>query len=192
MRALWTPLFLKGRVALVLLALTVNGFFVRETLSRVTPQTPHFSDPSIQSEHEIENFVNQFRKMHGLGELKLDPKMIQMARSHSLEMRDEHYFSHSSPFTENQTPTLRFQKIYSVKDEDDVPFVGENLFWLRDPGYRIEGKEVAEYAENGFLGDSDYRDNLLDPHFKKMGIGVIRKSVGSEEAQYWVTLNLAN
>jgi|GEM_PF-3415268 len=181
---------LRWAVYLIIASLGINGLLSHEILS--SNVTPASLDIQVHAELSLQDLANNFRKAHGLAELGLDSSVVHMARAHSREMRDEHYFSHSSPFVGNESPDLRYQNVIHFKESADAPIVGENLFWMKDPGYGLNDQEIAEYAVSAFLKSPEHRENLLDPHFKKMGVGVIKKMNSSEIAEYWVTVNFVD
>ncbi len=181
---------LRWAVYLVVASLGLNSIFSHET--RSNNLAPSSLDVQVGTEANVLQLTNGLRKSHGLGELTIDASVMRMARAHSREMRDEHYFSHSSPFVGNESPDLRYQNVAHLKDGSEAPIVGENIFWMKDPGYNLQDKEIAEYAVSAFLNSQEHLENILDPHFKKIGVGVIKKMASAEASEYWITVNFVD
>ncbi len=67
-----------------------------------TVQKPEPPDTSVNSsvsdyEKKVVELVNEIRKDYGLSELKLNTKLCAVAKAKSQDMKDNNYFSHTSP-----------------------------------------------------------------------------------------------
>lgn len=113
--------------------------------------------PDPTAEERMLEMVNREREMHGLRPLKMDEKLRQLARSHSMEMFQESYFGHNSPI--RGTPFDRMR-------QSDIPFLiaGENLAYAPS----------VEMAHEGLMNSPGHRANILRSEFGHVGIGVIR------------------
>lgn len=108
------------------------------------------------SENEMLKLVNQERTSHGLSSMEMDGSLRQLARNHAKDMFYRGYFSHYTP--EGLSPFDR------MKDADIAYiYAGENLALAPD----------VEKAEAGLMDSPDHRENILNPNFNKIGIGVI-------------------
>lgn len=122
----------------------------------VLPYDPRVLTPDFESEEKMFLLVNEERRKAGLDELELDPEITEVARAHSLDMWQKKYFAHES--LDGQDPAERLQ-------EGEVVFMeaGENLALARN----------IERAHRGLMNSEGHRRNILDPNFRRIGIGVI-------------------
>lgn len=108
------------------------------------------------SENEMLALVNKERKTRGLSELKMNDHLRDVARAHSKDMFERGYFSHYTP--EGLSP---FDRIKNAGI--NYLFAGENLALAPD----------VNKAEQGLMESEGHRENILNPNFSKIGIGVI-------------------
>lgn len=118
-------------------------------------KTNEFSIDS-DSENAMVALVNQERTKVGLGTLKTDETIRTVARSHSIDMAKNGYFSHVN--LAGKTPADRM-----AEGSMDYWLAGENIALA--PNYQL--------AEIGFMNSPKHRDNILDPKFGRIGIGII-------------------
>ncbi len=107
-------------------------------------------------EHAMFAMVNQERDIAGLPPLEFDESLAQVGRAHGIEMFNEGYFDHHSPIT--GTP---FDRIGAAGIEYGL--AGENLALAPN----------VEIAHNGLMDSPGHRANILEPGFRKIGIGAI-------------------
>lgn len=110
-----------------------------------------------ESEREMWMFINQEREKEGVGKLKLDRgELTNTARKHGVDMFERGYFSHVNP--DKEDPFDRLENM-------DVSYVlaAENLAYAPD----------VELAHRGLMDSQSHRDNILNPAFGKVGIGVV-------------------
>ena len=103
--------------------------------------------------------ANQERAAVGAPPLSLDPSLSTMAGDYAQRMVTERFFSHTSP--DGGGLADRF-----AAAGDDVEAGGENLYW----GETSMGTPAATI--NGWMNSPEHRDNLLDPEFRRVGIGI--------------------
>lgn len=109
-----------------------------------------------QSEKRMFELVNQERVKVGVAPLLWDEKQAEVGRKHSEDMFKRGYFSHYSPQGKDVGDRLEAAGIkYS--------FAGENLALAPD----------VSRAHTGLMNSEGHRRNILDPAFKKLGIGAI-------------------
>ncbi len=108
------------------------------------------------SENEMLALINKERKDRGLSELKMDDRLREVARAHSKDMFERGYFSHYTP--EGLSPFDRIKKAGI-----NYLYAGENLALAPD----------VNKAEQGLMDSEGHRENILNPNFAKVGIGVI-------------------
>jgi len=115
------------------------------------------------AEVEMLKLVNQERTKRGLEPLVLDITTREVARLHSKDMFVRGYFSHINPDAKNPFDRMK---------EGGVKFgaAGENLALA--PNVQI--------AHEGLMNSPGHRANLLEPSFRKIGIGVLKSNIYGE------------
>jgi uncharacterized protein YkwD len=113
---------------------------------------------SIDAEAEQEMFrlVNTERVKAGLEPVFFDDDLRDVARAHSQDMFARGYFSHYTP--EGLSPFDRMERAGI-----DFTYAGENLALAPS----------TDLAMQGLMNSPGHRANILNPNFKKIGIGVI-------------------
>ena len=120
------------------------------------PFTPETMSVDEVSEKEMLQLVNAERRLLGIQELVFDEELTQVAREHSRDMWERRYFAHENPDGENAVHRM-------LEDEIDFARAGENLALTR----------TVERAHTGLMNSPGHRKNILDPQFRRVGIGVI-------------------
>jgi len=145
-------------------------------------------------EKEIHNLVNQERRNTGLGTLAFDEKLAEIARSHSLNMAKNSFFSH---YDQNgRDPTDRASSVgYSCYKDYGAYYtegIAENIFQnnLYDSVTYIYGipsydwnsqSEIAQSTVEGWMNSPGHRENILTAAYDKEGIGV---AISSDDRVY--------
>ena len=108
------------------------------------------------SESQMFALVNSERTKRGIGGLAWSPEIVGVARAHARDMWERKYFGHVSPEGKDVGDRL---------DAEGVRYflVGENLALA----------PTVTTAMNGLMNSEGHRANILEPKFKKVGIGVI-------------------
>jgi uncharacterized protein YkwD/uncharacterized membrane protein required for colicin V production len=114
------------------------------------------------NESEIMDLVNQERLERGLNPLEFDPSLVPVARSHSQEMLEMGYFSHVSPNTGTLGDRLNAAGVQYLS-------AGENLAYAPTVGV----------AHRGLMQSDGHRENILDPSWERMGVGVLSAPDGT-------------
>lgn len=109
-----------------------------------------------QAEAQMLKMVNSEREANGLQPLTMDAKLRKLARSHSMDMLERGYFSHYTP--DGFSP---FDRMNAADIE--YTYAGENLALAPS----------TELAMQGLMDSKGHRANILNPNFKKVGIGAI-------------------
>jgi uncharacterized protein YkwD len=112
--------------------------------------------PRPDLEARMLDLINQERATAGLRPLAPDPELREVARRHSTDMFARGYFAHDTP--EGRDPFDRIR-------EANIPFVtaGENLALA----------PTLMVAHTGLMNSPGHRRNILDPHFGRVGIGIM-------------------
>ena len=115
-------------------------------------------DSAVQEfESQVVRLVNEIRQENGLQPLKANWELSRVARYKSQDMKENRYFSHTSP-----TYGSPFQMI--------------KAFGL---SYRTAGENIAKgYATpqavvNGWMNSSGHRANILTAAYKQIGVGYV-------------------
>ena len=136
----------------------INFFTLPPQSDKVVALNYQTNDLAVDenSENEMLRLVNQGRMSQGLSSLEMDNSLRQLARNHAKDMFLRGYFSHYTP--EGLSPFDRMKNAGIV-----YIFAGENLALASD----------VNRAEDGLMDSSGHRENILNPNFNKIGIGVI-------------------
>ena len=165
-----------------------------ETLTPAPTQSVMYPDdiplnahvPKI--EEQIAELTNKAREDMGLPSLVIDAEIGAIARAHSSTMIEKRRFSHSAGGT---TPTERAfaagytckawqsQYSYSYGLGENISKVPRVTSWIitgrthKNPeSWRTAPSVVAEYIVNGWMNSPGHRKNILDPGFRRIGVGV--------------------
>lgn len=124
-------------------------------------------DSKVSSfESEVVRLVNEIRSQNGLSPLTENWELSRVARYKSQDMRDNGYFSHTSP-----TYGTPFQMIKS--------------FGL---SYRSAGENIAmgyatpEAVVSGWMNSSGHRANILNSSYAQIGVGYVA------QGNYWTQM----
>ncbi len=128
------------------------------------------SGPTAQ-ERQLVNQLNQSRREAGLPPLQVDPKLTQAAREHSQLMSARNQLGHvleGEPSVANRLAAtgLRFNRS------------GENV------GYNTDFNGL----HSGWMNSPPHRENILDPRFTLVGIGVVK----GDDGVFWATQDFAH
>ncbi len=125
------------------------------------------ADSSVQNyEQEVIRLVNEIRVQNGLKPLTYDWELGRVARYKSQDMKDNHYFSHTSP-------------VYGT------PFQMMKNFGL---SYRSAGENIAmgqtspQTVVNAWMNSSGHRANILNASYTHIGVGYVASG------NYWTQM----
>lgn len=110
------------------------------------------------SRQELLKYINDIRKKMGLNNLSLDDNLNLLAQSHSDDMAENDYFSHYDK--NGDGPNDRRLSF------DITTSVAEN----------IALDTSIESAHMGLLRSASHRDTIINPDWKKIGIGITLKN----------------
>jgi uncharacterized protein YkwD len=108
-------------------------------------------------EQKAFSLMNADRAASGLPALKINTKLVSLARTYAQDMMNRNYFSHYNP--EGQSPFDRMSQA-GIRYQ----YAGENL--AINTG--------VEAAEKAFMNSPGHRANILSPNYSEIGIGVRR------------------
>lgn len=107
--------------------------------------------------------VNAVRARAGMPALVLDPKLCRVAAAHDIDMARRHYFGHDSP--EGISPFDRMRAAF-VR----YSYAGENI--------ALAASEPS--ALRSLLGSPDHLENILQRHYRRVGIAAVRLEPGGD------------
>ena len=113
-------------------------------------------DDSVTSfENEVIRLVNEIRKENGLKPLTADWELSRVARYKSRDMKENGYFSHTSPVYGSPFEMIKnFGLSYRT--------AGENI---------AKGQRTPEAVVNAWMNSSGHRANILNSSYTKIGVG---------------------
>ncbi len=126
-----------------------------DTIQSVTVQAPSLTS----AENIMYQLICKLRATKGLNPLALDTALIDVARIKTRELIDLDYFSHTSPVYGSPQDMLRHFSI-------SFAYMGENI------GLNTN----AEEAYKAFINSPLHLDNILNPDFTHIGIGIEDKN----------------
>ena len=133
-----------------------------------TPSKPNTSVDSSVSDYEKEvvELINEIRKEYGLSELKINTELCAVARAKSQDMKDNNYFSHTSP---TYGSPFDMMKTFGISYRT----AGENIAM----GYR-----TPEAVVNAWMNSEGHRANILNASYKEIGMGHV------SSGNYWTQM----
>lgn len=147
----------------------------RRADARFTQGDPHLA----QMEKSLSELVNAQRAKAGLKPLAYDGALSDVARAHSLEMRDRKYFAHISPSAGLNTAVDRYEKAFNSVP----PVVAENLYGAWGGKPRELSSEDMQRAHTSLMRSPTHRENILCADLTHIGIGLVTTTNGD----IWLT-----
>ncbi len=124
-------------------------------------------DSTVASyEAEVVRLVNAERVKNGLAPLTADWELSRVARYKSQDMRDNRYFSHTSPVYGSP-----FQMIKSFGIS--YRSAGENI---------ARGQATPQTVVNAWMNSSGHRANILNASYTHIGVGYVA------DGRYWTQM----
>lgn len=115
-------------------------------------------DSTVTSyENEVVRLVNEERVKNGLHKLTADWELSRVARYKSQDMKDNNYFSHTSPIYGSPFEMIRNFGI-------SYRSAGENI---------AKGQSTPEAVVKAWMNSSGHRKNILNSSFTKIGVGYV-------------------
>ena len=127
--------------------------------------------PSIDSnvlnyENEVIRLVNEIRIKNGLNQLESDWQLSRVARYKSQDMKNNNYFSHTSPIYGSPFEMI---KNFGISFRS----AGENI---------AKGYSTPQAVVNGWMNSSGHRANILNSSYTKIGVGYV------SDGRYWTQM----
>ncbi len=121
---------------------------------------------TLNFEKEVVRLVNEIRVKNGLKELTYDWELSRVARFKSQDMKDNRYFSHTSPVYGSP---FQMMKNFGIKYRT----AGENI---------AKGQRSPQIVVNAWMNSSGHRANILNPSFTHIGVGYVASG------NYWTQM----
>lgn len=118
-------------------------------------------------EQQVVDLVNKERAAVGLSALKVNMKLANVAETKAADMRDQNYFSHTSP---------KYGSPFDMMKQFGISYTaaGENI---------AKGQRTPSEVMNGWMNSQGHRENILNANYTEIGVGYVTDSNG---AGYWV------
>lgn len=152
--------------------------------------------------------TNVQRLRVGLPPLKYESDLQSGARQHSEEMSELGYFSHYSPVPQNETVVRRLKNagisaglsgeniaIHPLIKKQNLEFhlpptiEYQRLFW-RNSGLPYNYQDFAKDLVRRWLNSMGHRRNILNKHFKFLGVGAVSGRFDERDV-FYVTQNFS-
>ncbi len=143
------------RIALIIVLIGVFPIFIH---SQKIPLFD-FSKFSVYTiEEQIFRLLNSDRESRGLSPLKISPELVILARDHSRDMAQQGRLNHDSSDGRTYPDRLVEAGLYFLG-------IGENAAFSETFSSRL--------IHQSLLDSPEHRENILNPSFDQVGIGVI-------------------
>ncbi len=139
------------------------------------PQSPPLAYPQpsrgpgiyflTEVESEVLRLANEARRRQALPPLAADPTLTDAARRHSGDMLARGFFSHVNP--EGLSSSQRLPRNYAR----NLGQSGENI-WMGSGQNTRDPRRLAGVIMASLMASPGHRQNLLDPHYNHLGVGV--------------------
>ena len=127
---------------------------------------PNIDSSVLSYEKEVVRLVNEKRMQNGLTALSEDWELSRVARIKSQDMKDNRYFSHTSPVY--GTP-FQMMKNFGLSYRS----AGENI---------AQGQRTPEEVVNAWMNSSGHRANILNASYTHIGVGYVA------DGKYWTQM----
>ena len=120
----------------------------------------------LSYEKEVVRLVNEERRSRGLGELTYDWQLSRVARYKSEDMKENNYFSHTSP---TYGSPFQMMKSFGISYKS----AGENI---------ARGQSTPSTVVKAWMNSSGHRANILNASFTHIGVGFVA------DGKYWTQM----
>ncbi|WP_336046624.1 CAP domain-containing protein [Solibacillus ferritrahens] len=109
-------------------------------------------------EEKVVELTNVERTKNGLNALQIDRPLMAAAREKSQDMKNNNYFSHTSPTFGSPFDRLKALNI-------SYKAAGENI---------AKGQKSPEQVVEAWMNSAGHRANILDKNFTHIGVGYVK------------------
>jgi uncharacterized YkwD family protein/spore coat assembly protein SafA len=129
-------------------------------------QIPTLDEAVLDYEKEVVRLVNEIRAQNGLKALTYDWELSRVARYKSEDMKENRYFSHTSPVYGSPFQMMRsFGISYRT--------AGENI---------AKGQATPKAVVDAWMNSSGHRANILNASYTAIGVGY------EPDGRYWTQM----
>ncbi len=130
------------------------------------PTSDKNSSSVSEYEKRVVELVNEIRAENGLSKLTLNTELSAVARLKSQDMKDKHYFSHTSP---------TYGSPFDMMKQFGISYrtAGENIAY---------GYSTPEAVVDGWMNSPGHRANILNSSYKEIGVGYVASG------HYWTQM----
>ena len=107
---------------------------------------------------EVIRLVNEIRAQNGLGTLKEDWQLSRVAQYKSQDMKDNGYFSHTSP---TYGSPFDMMKSFGISYKS----AAENI---------AKGQSTPQQVVNAWMNSQGHRANILNKNYTHIGVGYVK------------------
>lgn len=120
-------------------------------------EVPSLDTTVSEYESEVIRLVNEERTKYGLSPLKENWELSRVARYKSQDMKDNRYFSHTSP---TYGSPFTMMKNFGISYRS----AGENI---------AMGQRTPQEVVNAWMHSSGHRANILNASYTEIGVGYV-------------------
>ncbi|WP_129597922.1 CAP domain-containing protein [Anaerophilus nitritogenes] len=139
------------------------------TQNNSSTQTSQTDTQQRAYEKEVVRLVNIEREKNGLKPLKENEELSRVARFKSDDMKDQGYFSHTSP---TYGSPFDMMKNFGIK----YSYAGENI---------AKGQRTPEEVVRAWMNSTGHRKNILNVNYTEIGVGYTKDVKGTA---YWTQM----
>lgn len=127
---------------------------------------PTLDEGVLNFENEVVTLVNNIRVNYGLKPLLINWQLARVARYKSTDMRDNKYFSHTSPTYGSPFDMIR---AFNIK----FSHAGENI---------AMGYTTPKAVVDAWMKSPGHKANILNENFTQIGVGYVK------DGNYWTQM----
>lgn len=127
---------------------------------------PVVNESVLNYEREVVRLVNDIRVKNGLNKFVYDWELSRVARYKSQDMRDNNYFSHTSPIYGSP---FEMMKNFGISYKS----AGENI---------ARGQKTPQSVVDAWMNSKGHRENILKPSYNTIGVGYVK------DGNYWTQM----
>lgn len=127
---------------------------------------PTLNSEITDYERKVVELVNKERAKYGLSALTMDWQLSRVARIKSEDMKNNKYFSHTSP---TYGSPFNMMKNFGISYRS----AAENI---------ARGQRTPEAVVSSWMNSSGHRANILSSKYTKIGVGYVK------EGNYWTQM----
>jgi uncharacterized protein YkwD len=153
----------------------------RRTAATITATACSGGTTLSSYEQRILDLHNLARARYGLPLLCVHPALTEAARSHSQDMLDRDYSSHTSP--DGETVKERLERFGYTLSGYSYYGCGENIY------HAYGSNSGPDSCFNWWMSSSGHKANILNKNFRDVGIGVRKGTYKTQGETMMYTVN---